>query len=280
MILVDFSQMLIASVMQESRHPDFVMNERMIKHIALNNLRANIRQFKDKYGKVVICCDSRKHWRKSVFPLYKMNRKASRDSSDVDWAQMFTALDNLKQDIDKHFPYRLVEVEGAEADDVIAVLTQQYHDDQPILILSSDKDFVQLQKYKNVTQYNPISEQYISSDDPIAFIKEHIFRGDRGDGIPNCLSPDNIFATDARQKSITKAKLAHWLALEPANYPEEIKYGCSRNATLIDFDNIPKAIQSAILDKFDSSTSAPRMDLLSYLVANNMKKLIESVGDF
>ena len=283
MILVDLNQVLISNLMvQINSDPKAKIEENLIRHIVLNSLRSYIKQFKSKYGDVVICCDSKKYWRRDVFPFYKAHRKKDRDESGFDWGLIFETLNKIREELKQNFPYRVIDVEGAEADDVIAVLAARYSPHEDVLILSSDKDFVQLQKYKNVKQYSPILKRFISTDNPEQFVKEHIIKGDRGDGIPNFLSADNTFALGERQKSLNKKKLVEWMNQSPTEFctTDDMKRGYSRNKVLVDFDHIPDNIRKSVVEAYETVKPSTKMKMLNYFVENRLKHLMEVADEF
>ena len=212
----------------------------------------------------------------------KSQRKVDRANSGLDWGMIFDTMNKLRDEFKENFPYRVIDVEGAEADDVIAVLTARLSSNDSVLILSSDKDFGQLQKYPNVTQYSPILKRFIKIDDPAVFIKEHILRGDRGDGIPNFLSPDNTFAAGERQKVLNSKKLNEWIGQSAETFctNDAMLRGFKRNQTLVDFDYIPSDIQAKIVSAFEDTKPVPRERMLNYFIANNLKAMIESINDF
>ena len=283
MILIDLNQVLISNLMQQiGSNPKTKLDEDLIRHMVLNSLRSYVRQFKEKYGEIVICCDSKKYWRRDIFPLYKSNRKKDRDKSQFDWNLIFDTLNKIRDELKQHFPYKVIDVEGAEADDVIGVLAGRMSAHEEILILSSDKDFVQLQKYSNVKQYSPILKKYVETDDPYLYVKEHIIRGDRGDGIPNFLSADNTFATGERQKVINTKKLSEWLGKNPEEFciNESMLRGYKRNQMLVDLDFIPEAIKIKIIETYDNAKVAKRNELLNYFIDKRLKNLIEVIQEF
>lgn len=283
MILIDLNQVLISNLMQQiSSNPKAKIEEDLVRHIVLNSLRSYIKQFKSKYGNVVICCDSKKYWRREVFPFYKSNRKKSRDASDFDWNLIFECLNKIRDELKVYFPYRVVEVEGAEADDIIAVLTARYSASEDVLILSSDKDFVQLQKYNNVQQYSPILKRFIRADNPHMFVKEHIIKGDRGDGIPNFLSPDNTFVLGERQKVINKKRLAEWINSSPEDFctTDLMQRGYKRNQMLVDLDYVPETLKQKIVEVFETTKPSTKSNMLNYLIENKLKALIEVADEF
>jgi len=282
-ILIDLNQVLISNLMQQiNSNPKVKLDENLIRHMVLNSLRSYVKQFKEKYGDIIICCDSKKYWRRDVFPFYKSNRKKARDESGFDWTLIFETLNKIRDELKENFPYKVIDVEGAEADDVIGVLSARLSPSEDILILSSDKDFVQLQKYPNVTQYSPILKRFVKSDNPHQYIKEHIIRGDRGDGIPNFLSADNVFALGERQKVINKKKLDEWLKLKPEEFcvNENMLRGYKRNQMLVDLDFIPEAISAQIVEAYENVKPGNKQKMFNYFVEKRLKNLMEVIQEF
>lgn len=283
MIVIDYNQTGIASVMQQlNSDPKAKVEESLIRHIVLNTIRSYIQQFRAKYGSVVICCDSKRYWRRDVFPFYKAHRRKDREKSEYDWNLIFETLAKIREELKEYFPYRVLEVDGAEADDIIAVLAARFSPTEPILIISSDKDFVQLQKYKGVSQYSPILKRFISTDDPHAFVKEHIIRGDRGDGIPNFLSPDNVFVLGERQKPINKKKLSEWIFCKPEEFctNDSMLRNYQRNRMLVDLDCIPENLQRDIVEGFETAKTGSKMNMLNYFIEKRLANLIEVADEF
>ena len=283
MILLDLNQTAIAALMiQINSNPKMKIEEDLVRHIILNSLRSYNKQFKSKYGELVICCDSKRYWRKEIFPFYKAHRKADRAKSNFDWNLIFETLNKIRDELKGHSPYRVINVEGAEADDVIATLAAKYSATEEILILSSDKDFLQLQKYKGVKQYSPLLKRFIKTDDPVAFAKEHIIRGDRGDGIPNFLSGDNVFVIGEKQKSINSKKLVEWLKDAPEVFctTDTMLRGFKRNQQLVDLDFIPATLRTSIEEAYSTATRGSKKDLLNYMIEKRMRSLIEVIDEF
>ena len=282
-ILVDLNQVLIANLMQQINHdPKMKLDENLIRHMVLNSLRSYSKQFKSKYGDLVICCDSKTYWRREYFPFYKANRKKDREKSNLDWNLIFQTLNKIRDELKTNFPYRVLEIEGAEADDIIGVLAARLSSNEDILILSSDKDFAQLQKYSSVSQYSPILKRFIKNENPLSYLKEHIIRGDRGDGVPNFLSSDNVFVIGERQKVINKKRLTEWIN---SNYTEfcvndTMLRGYKRNQTLVDLDYTPETIKSKIVDAYDNTKPNSRQKLLTYFIENRLKNLIPIIDEF
>nr|QMP83747.1 MAG: ribonuclease H [Caudoviricetes sp.] len=279
-ILVDLNQVMISSVLAQA-NPKQSLEEDLIRHIALNSIRANAKKFKSEYGNLILCCDSRTYWRKQVFPHYKAHRKAAREKSPLDWNLIFKALNGIKQDLKDHFPYKVIEVDGAEADDVIGTLTPRLSAHEKILILSSDKDFVQLQKYPNVKQYNPMLGVYVTSKNPVKDLKEKIIRGDSGDGIPSIMNEDGVFVEGIRQKPLSTKKLVEWLDQEPKTIlAEELYRNYVRNDMLINFDNIPIDIKNRIIEEYDTNKPKSKKCLYKYFLDKKLINLLEVIEEF
>jgi len=280
MILVDLNQVLLAGLMAQIANQKGKLDEHLIRHMVLNIIRNHIKNFKGEYGEVVLCCDNRKYWRKEYFPFYKANRKKNRDKSDLDWHLIFDMLAKFKQELKDNFPYKVLDIEGAEADDIIGTLVPRVKTDEKVLILSSDGDFLQLQKYRNVKQYNPSQKKFVKSENPALELKEKIIRGDKGDGIPNMFSPSDCFVRDLRQKPITQKTLEKYLVEQVDNYNESDKANFFRNQTLIDLSFIPSEIKQKIINTYDEVKPASRNKLLNYFIEHKLKNLMEVIEEF
>jgi 5'-3' exonuclease len=281
MILVDLNQVLLSGLMaQISGQKGVKLDENLVRHMILNILRMHIRNFRKEYGDVVLCCDNRKYWRKDYFPFYKAGRKKTREKSDLDWHMIFDMLAKFKVELKENFPYKVIDVDGAEADDIIGTLTPIYSAHEKILILSSDGDFLQLQNYKDVKQYNPAQKKYVVSENPIMDLKEKIIRGDKGDGIPNVFSPADCFVRDLRQKPITKGTLEKLMRENYLDQEETVKANFIRNATLIDLTFIPTEIKEKIINTYEETKPASRQKLLNYFIEHKLKNLMDVIEEF
>jgi len=279
MILIDLNQVLLAGLMAQIANQKGKLDEHLIRHMVLNIIRNHIKNFKGEYGEVVLCCDNRKYWRKEYFPFYKANRKKTRDKSDLDWHLIFDMLAKFKQELKDNFPYKVIDVEGAEADDIIGTLVPRHSAHEKILILSSDGDFLQLQHYKNVKQYNPSQKKYVKSENPILELKEKIIRGDKGDGIPNMFSPSDCFVRDLRQKPITQKTLEKYLTEDVKNFSHDEIINFGRNQTLIDLTFIPTEIKEKIINSYEETKPA-KGKLLNYFIEHKLKNLMEVIEEF
>ena len=282
MVLIDLNQVLLAGLMaQIANNKGGKLDEHLIRHMVLNIIRNHVRNFKNEYGEIVLCSDNRKYWRKELFPFYKAGRKKTREKSDLDWHLIFDMLAKFKVELKENFPYKVIDVEGAEADDIIGTLVPLYAPHQKILILSSDGDFLQLQKYgPNVKQYNPSQKKYIKSDNPLLDLKEKIIRGDKGDGIPNIFSPSDCFVRDLRQKPITQKIIEKYMTEDINVWSETDKASYFRNATLIDLEYIPSEIKEKIINSYNETKPSGRSKLLNYFIEYKLKNLMEVIEEF
>jgi hypothetical protein len=286
MILLDLNQVMISNLMMQPG----VMNsidENLVRHMVLNSIRMYNVKFKDEYGEMIICADDRKYWRRDIFPYYKASRKKDRAESPYDWNLIFETLNKIRDEIKETFPYCVLQVDKTEADDIIGTLCHKYgvelrnESTEKILILSSDKDFMQLQMFANVEQYSPMAKKFLRTNEPDKFLKDHIIKGDRGDGIPNILSSDDTFVTDKRQKPVTEKKLNIWVTEEPLQFCDNLMLrNYKRNESLIDLGKIPVEYQQKILDAYENTPRNGRDKLLNYFIKNRMKQLMEHIQEF
>lgn len=286
MILLDVQQTLYAAIMIEcQRNPHVDIRVEMVKHLVLNSIRSYKSKYSRKYGELIVATDTGSSWRKSAFPYYKANRKLDREASALDWEKLHAAMHEVKDDLEAHFPYRIIRVERAEADDVIGTLVHEFGSElpgaEPILILSGDKDFKQLHTYMNVEQYDPVRSKKVIEASPSNYLLEHVIKGDSGDGVPNILSPDNCLVIKQRQGTVTAKRLE--------SYKNSIKTGVWENSSLernyhrnrevIDLKHTPTDIREKILESYHSQAGKTG-DVFNYLIKNRMKHLMEYVNDF
>ena len=282
MILVDYNQVAISNLMEQIGSSKTPIDESLVRHMILNTIRTYVKKFKESHGpEVVIACDNKNYWRREIYPHYKAGRKKARDASGHDWNTIFECLNKIRDELRDHSPYKVISVDTCEADDVIATLVQKYSSTQKIMILSSDKDFAQLQRYTNVEQYSPILKKYIKEPLPLLQLKQLIIRGDKGDGIPNILSADDVFVSGGRQKPITEAKIIGWMNQEAKEFcNEDMLRNFSRNEMLIDLMKIPERLANEILHTYESAIGHSKQDFMNYMIANRLKNLIEVLDDF
>ena len=276
---MDFSGIAVATIAVNK-----VNDENMLRHMMLNSVRMYNKKFRDQYGQMIICCDGANNWRRGYFPQYKANRRKSRDTSGFDWAEAFRIMHKVKDEIKENFPYKVIHLEGCEADDIIGTMvehTQEFGQYEEVMIVSSDKDFLQLQKYGNVRQWSHILKKEIKAPRPKLNLIDKILSGDTGDGIPNVLSGDNTFVNGERQTPLSKKKKEAMMQdiSEVVGLSAEWYRNYQRNRKLIDLTQTPQKLKNQIIDDF-WITVFNEGKALPYLINNNMKQLIGSVEEF
>lgn len=283
MIIIDLQQVMIANLMtQLGAHQNAKLDEDLLRHMILNGIR-NIRKKFPNHGETIIAADS-SSWRRQAFPYYKANRRKSRDASDMDWGTVFDAFAKVREELKENFPYRVIHVDGAEADDIIGVLVHkfgvEFGNAEKITIVSGDKDFKQLHGYCNVEQYDPTRKRVLTCTDADEFLREHIIRGDTGDGIPNILSKDDSLVTGTRQGTLTQKRMDYFMTTPFEQLKDEEQRNWKRNELLISLNNVPSEIKERILQEYDSQGGKDRNKLFNYFIKHKLKFLMENIHEF
>ena len=284
MILMDLSQIFFSNLHVALSKPDFKDQsdkefENIIRHMILNSIRSYRSKLLEEWGEIVVCVDSKDNWRDREFSHYKERRKIKRESSSTDWDKIFGMFNIIKGELETIFPYRFIEVPGAEADDIIGTIVHEFNTKiDKIFILSGDSDFKNLLKYPNVKLYSPVKKEFLEEKEPEYALFEKIVTGDSGDGIPNILSDDDVFVTDGkRQKPIRKTKVRKWFE---NGIPEEHREKFNRNRTLIDLSLTPEILKNDIIYNCRKQHNKNRDNILDYLKENELNNLIDKIKDF
>ena len=298
MIIIDYSQVALSNILSfqddiKRQSPEELKN--LIRHTIISTIKYYARKYRKEYGELVIACDGQNYWRKSIFPNYKAMRKANREKSGLDWAAIFEALVEIRTDLIEHFPYKVIMAETAEADDIIACLVNWsqtnmlvegglFPEPQKVLIVSSDKDFIQLQKNKNVRQWSPMQKKFVegSQKEIHEYTITHIVKGDSGDGIPNILSPDDVFVSGSRQKPFSSKRLPEFYenGIEACKNDEE-KRNYQRNQVLVNFDYIPETLFKTIIYNYENTKpKGDKNSIMNYLIKNQCRLLLDEIEDF
>jgi hypothetical protein len=282
MIIVDLSQVMLSNLhMQIGNHTNAKIEENMVRHMVLNSLRSYKQKFGEEFGEMIIACDNTNYWRKQLFPYYKANRKKNQEKSELDWKAIFECLNKVRAELKEYFPYRVIDIESAEADDIIATLAKETYAKEKVLILSGDKDFIQLHIYSEVKQYDPVRKKWIQHNEPARYLAEHILKGDSGDGVPNVLSPDNCFVVGERQKPLTQKRIDSIIQSGVnGNYDDAVFRNYMRNKHLIDLSMIPAEVKAKVLESYEAQADKNRDKMFNYFIANKLKNLMEHIGEF
>ena len=281
MILIDLNQVMISNLMAQNRgNLSELPSKDAVRHSILNTIRAFNVKFREEYGEMILCADAADPWRRDIFPNYKHQRRKGRVESQIDWDGLFKIMSEIREEFITKLPYKVLHIEKCEADDIIATLVKQQTEDL-YLIISGDKDFIQLQHYGNVYQFSPLLKSFIGEqEDAHVFLREQIIKGDRSDGVPNILSDDDIFLRDERQKPINKKRLEEWSNIDNIPLGSETRKYYDRNKKLIDLSMIPESISESIINRYKDYKVNNRSLLLQYFIDNKLKALIENINDF
>ena len=275
MIIVDFNAICISNIFVQKMN----LEEDLIRHMVLNSLRMYRTRFKKDYGELVIATDSRS-WRKDYYPEYKAARKIGRQKSTMDWEKAFNIITMIREELKENFPYKVIHIDGCEADDIIGTLVENTHEFgnyENVLIVSSDKDFVQLQKYDNVAQFSPMKKNFIVEKNPRLYLMQHILKGDSGDGVPNVLSDDDSLLNEEKRQKPCGAKKIQELK-DTLN--EETPTHWERNQSLVDFEQIPDWVIEEVTTKWDEPIVGKKSSIFNYFIKHRLKNLMENIGEF
>ena len=276
MILIDYSAISIGAVVLNRMGTE----ERLLRHLILNNIRSYNKKYRDKYGEMVLCMDH-SSWRKQVFPYYKASRKKSRDASSLDWDEIFVTLNKISTEIKEFMPYRVLHVEGAEGDDCIASMamrTQEFGKHEPVMIIAADKDYIQLQRYSNVKQWSTNTKKMVTGN-PNQWLHEAIIKGQAKDGIPNIKSPADFYMTEGgRQKSITAKFIDE--SYDEKKLTDEERARFLENQKLIDFRMIPEDLRERINNEYENYEIPQMSGVLNYLIKSRCANLTQHLEDF
>lgn len=284
-ILIDFNQVMLAALFVSiGNHHNIDVDENMIRHMFLNSLRYNRKKFHEEFGEIIICADGKNSWRRELYPYYKAGRRKSREESELDWGELFRIINTVRSELHEHFPYKVIHIDHCEADDIIGTIIHEVGTElntggEQFLILSGDKDYIQLQKYANVKQYDPVRKKWIQNSNPDKYLMEHILKGDGGDGVPNVLSPDNCIAIGERQKAMTAKRME--LLMQGASQMDEttlVRY--HRNKMMIDLSEVPQKYKDIIKQEFEKEKEVGRAQLFNFFVSKKLKNLLTDIGDF
>lgn len=288
MILVDFNGVAISVLFSQGMNGQAIQ-ENLVRHMILNTLRSYNVKYRNDYGQMILCCDGGGVWRKEIYAHYKGCRAKNRKASSIDWESFFTILNKVRDEIREFVPFKVVQVYGAEADDIIATLvetTQEFGQGENVMIVSADHDFIQLQKYSNVSQFSPMTKKVIKDKNPLRHLREKILRGDSGDGVPNILSDGATFMIPGgRQKPLSSKKVEEWIASWPdvggtPNIPPDLLGNYNRNRMMVDLSCIPDGIKEKILAEYGACKVPHNSRLLSYLIEKRCSMLTGAASEF
>lgn len=283
MIILDYSGTAISNLFANGLSAGGHVDEGMLRHMILNQIRTVYTKHRNTYGKMIIAYDAGGNWRRNVYAQYKACRKTSRDGDAKDWDAIFESLNKIKNEIKAIMPYLHIEVYGCEADDVIGTLVHEVFGGtaEKTLIVSSDHDFKQLQEYPNVRQWAAREKKFVDEKDPKGHLFEKIMRGDKGDGVPNVLSPDDCFVEGIRQTPVKKTLIEEMSKLTEEQRETTLGDNYIRNRAMVSLRHTPQEYQDTILAEYRDPKNLPDgMQVFNYFIESKLKNLIGSIDDF
>lgn len=279
-LIMDYSSVCVSTLLATiGKYTNVEITENMIRHMILNTIRSNVKKFSGA-SEIVIACDSPSTWRRDFFPLYKQARRNKRKTDELNWKQIFDMMNKVANELKEFFPYTVVSVEGCEADDIIGVIANYVQDE--VVILSGDKDFLQLQVKSNIRQYDPVRKRWVVCDNPANYLFEHIVRGDASDGIPNIFMDTDHFITGiGRQKPVTKKKLEQLRLMYDEGDLGEFEDRFIFNRELIDLSRTPSKLKNEIIATFENERlREPTKSFFNYLADHKLSELWSKANDF
>jgi len=244
---------------------DWLENQVFMKHFDDTYMK-NLIKFKNMYNIpyenmiVVRDCPRETIWRMNLYPEYKANRKntCSYKNKKYNIGNIFKHIYNsLYPQLEKQYGFKILKVDNAEADDIIAVLASKIREldkNRLIVIISNDNDYLQLVNEKTLIwslQNKLLNTKVETTAEEILLRK--ILKGDDSDNIPSLIG--NINEKDLNEMIKDPKKLNEWLD----NNPDK-KEGYVSNRKLIDFQFIPDEIKNLIINECKDIFPAPEVE--------------------
>lgn len=270
----------MSSYMAIARKDDYQnIDTDLVRHVIIDGIRTYNSKFRKEYGELVIAIDGGKSWRKEFFPYYKARREKNRQKSQFNVTEMFNTMRSVKEEIIEILPYKVIDIPHVEADDIIGELTRMsVANNEPVLVGSGDKDFIQLQIGNDlVKQYDKINDRYIGAEDPKRYLFDHVCKGDSGDDIPNIRNPHDCLVLGVRQKPMRQDTLDKYWE-DPSELKDNERF--LENLRLIDLRFTPDVYKKEIRNRYENTVPPDRKNLFNYLVAKKLKRSLENIGDF
>lgn len=284
MAIINDTSHMIARVVHANRDA-VVHNPEFVSHLVFTNVLYTAQKFGAWTGNpMVMALDSKPYWRTKYyadnrlkFAEYKNPKfekyKGNREKDDtIPWDAIYQVYTSVMVSLRDFSDFFVVGVDGAEADDVIAVATKHYSAlGQDVIVVSSDKDFKQLNRPPHVKVWDPIKKMFIPTMNIEHWKRVHALMGDKG---------DNILAVKPKVGPKTAEKMAPDLDYHLQTDPE-LRERYEFNRTLTDFDRIPEDITKAIVEKIESQGyNYNAMSLLKAFKEFRLSKVAENVHRF
>lgn len=289
LLVIDVSNIAVATLTANfNPKTQDQINHDIVRHIVLDTIRYNVMKFKAEYPDIVLAFDDNKYWRSGVAPYYKKRRAADKDKSDWDWTRLSGFLNPTYDEVRLNLPYHGIRVDFAEADDVIAVVTEYaVSKGKRVMVVSADSDFPVLQRLAGVRQWSPTQKKFITPKygSPRNDLRMKIIKGDKKDSIA-CIKMRSDYIVSKvegeRAPQIRAAELEAWLEAEDptVGMPEEWAERYRENEKLRDFKFIPKDIANNILEAYNSPKIGNKSKMQKYFTEHKLMRMFEKISDF
>lgn len=294
-LLFDLNNLAMRNFFTKEIQPDSPNPQYQLwKYEIFSQIYWSIQKFKP-VDEIILACDGKDSWRKLLFDRYKGDREKKR-RDDIDWDTLFAQLNSFIQDIKQHIPFKVIKVNRAEADDVIAVLCNNIK--KHTIIMSNDSDFLQLQS-STTSVYNPTKGEYLwLTEDKDVFLSKLCLKGQSKDNIFNAKTPsdypeelrkpplgektaDKIIENGLNDFLDSKQTINKKYTDVDGNeqiydvdfYP---RGNFDRNQKLINFDNIPKIVVDRILQTYYSYEMPDPGNMYSFFERQGWTSFLES----
>jgi 5'-3' exonuclease len=285
MVIFDLNHVAYRCLFSMSR-VDFKENGgKMLKHMMFNAIFSTCKRFDTE--EVVLCVDSKENWRKKIYPEYKQNRKEKRDEQDdIDWNVFFTSLTEFVEEVKQFFPFYVLQVKYMEADDIAGVLAKNWQN-KPKIIVTSDGDYIQLLRYKNVQVFDPIKSKFLKCDDPMRQLKIKILTGDRGDNIKSVKhrvgekTAEKIVDNPELLKEMFEDKTVSYTTPEGTEVTlgDEYKERYKQNMILIDLSKTPDVLVKALNKSIAEYQMPTGKEIFQYFSKNKFRDLMHRMEE-
>ena len=238
---------------------------------------------------VFICCD-RNSWRSDHFEYYKAKRKAKRNEHPEKFEELFKQASLFEEELETVFKYNILQCKGAEGDDGVGFLVHELPKEDTKIIVSMDKDMVQLLSIPNTIFFNihhlKKCEEYC--ENPEIALQKLIINGDSSDGIPNMKSDSDTFVNEEKrqkscgEKTIEKMFIAGFDEILKENVTWRKNYKRNEKLIVLDEKNIPVKVWNGLKKCFDGFTysNCKAIELGTYFNNHDIMGLMEVVNNF
>jgi len=296
-LIFDITNLLYRTFYANKNQADFAG---LAHHIALTTVQKYYRQFKPR--KMIMCFD-RSSWRKEYTASekcvsgrpYKGTRRQKMSPTDkLHYEEFLKHLADFENIIREHTSIIALAGPGLEADDLVAgaIQTIRIIDTEPspeFIVVSADKDLIQLLRYPTVRLINPANGEERTLDewngDAELFMFEKCLRGDATDNVQSAyprIRKTRILK--AYNDSYERANLMMETWSDPDGKQFVVKHLFEENKILMDLQHQPNDIRHQIVVSFLEGWKNPGkfsyFHFMRFLGQYELSKLAEQADQF